>query len=62
MMARLDEIRKDLKEANRKIDSLTDALLKANSKVEKAALNANSAIRNTRHLRKSIMPLNVFLL
>ena len=28
MIARLDEIGKDLKEANRKIDSLTDALLK----------------------------------
>ncbi|MBM6904619.1 IS66 family transposase, partial [Phocaeicola coprocola] len=34
----LDEIGKDLKEANRKIDSLTDALLKANSKAEKAAI------------------------
>ena len=38
MIARLDEIGKDLKEANRKIDSLTDALLKANSKAEKAAI------------------------
>ena len=38
MIARLDEIGKDLKEANRKIDSLTDALLKANSKAEKAVL------------------------
>lgn len=31
MIARLDEIGKDLKEANHKIDSLTDALLKTNS-------------------------------
>lgn len=38
MIARLDEIGKDLKEANRKIDSLTNALLKANSKAEKVSL------------------------
>ena len=38
MIARLDEIGKDLKEANKKIDSLTDALLKANSKAEKLVL------------------------
>lgn len=63
MIARLDEIGKDLKESNKKIDSLTNALLKANSKAEKVALNTSSAIRNTRHLRKSTMPLlNVFLL
>ena len=33
----IDEIGKGLKDANRKIDSLTDALLKVNSKAEKAA-------------------------
>ena len=38
MIARLDEIGKDLKEANRKIDSRTDALLKTNSKAEKAVI------------------------
>ena len=48
MIARLDEIGKDLKEANRKIDSLTDALLKANSKAEKAAIEYSSATRNTK--------------
>ena len=61
MIARLDEIGKDLKDANRKIDSLTDALLKANNKAEKAGrlpLNASSATRNTKNLRKSIMPLS----
>lgn len=34
-IVRLDEIWKDLKESNKKIDSLTNALLKANSKAEK---------------------------
>ena len=38
MIARLDEIGKDLKESNEKIDSLTNALLKANSKAEKVIL------------------------
>lgn len=38
MMARLNEIGKDLKKANKKIDSLTNALLKENSKAEKVAL------------------------
>ena len=38
MIARLDEIGKDLKESNKKIDSLTNALLKANSKAEKVVL------------------------
>ena len=38
MIARLDEIGKDLKESNKKIDSLTNALLKANSKAEKLVL------------------------
>lgn len=38
MIVRLDEIGKDLKESNKKIDSLTNALLKANSKAEKVVL------------------------
>lgn len=38
MIARLDEIGKDLKESNKKIDTLTNALLKANSKAEKVVL------------------------
>ena len=38
MIARLDEIRKDLKESNKKIGSLTNALLKANSKAEEVVL------------------------
>lgn len=38
MIARLDEIGKDLKESNKKIDSLTNALLKANSKADKVVL------------------------
>lgn len=54
MMARLDEIGKDLKETNRKIDSLTDALLKANSKAEKAAIKYKFRDKEYR----SIMPLS----
>ena len=38
MIARLDEIGIDLKESNKKIDSLTNALLKANSKADKVVL------------------------
>lgn len=38
MISRLDEIGKDLKESNKKIDSLTNALLKANSKAEMVVL------------------------
>ena len=38
IIARLDEIEKDLKESNKKIDSLTNALLKVSSKAEKFAL------------------------
>ena len=38
IIARLDEIEKDLKESNKKIDSLTNALLKVSSKAEKSAL------------------------
>lgn len=57
MIARLDEIGKDLKEANKKIDSLTDALLKANSKAEKVALEYKIQLKEYRKLEKSIMPL-----
>ena len=52
MIARLDEIGKDLKEANRKIDSLTDALLKANSKAEKAAIEYKLRDKEYRKLEK----------
>lgn len=52
MVARLDEIGKDLKEANRKIDSLTDALLKANSKAEKAAIEYKLQLKEYKSLRK----------
>ena len=52
MIARLDEIGKDLKEANRKIDSLTDALLKANSKAEKAAIECKLRDKEYRKLEK----------
>lgn len=52
MIARLDEIGKDLKEANRKIDSLTDALLKANSKAEKAAIEYKLRDKEYKKLEK----------
>ncbi len=52
MIARLDEIGKDLKEANRKIDSLTDALLKANSKAEKAAIECKLRDKEYKKLEK----------
>lgn len=52
MIARLDEIGKDLKEANRKIDSLTNALLKANSKVEKAAIEYKLRDKEYKKLEK----------
>lgn len=52
MIARLDEIGKDLKEANRKIDSLTDALLKANSKAEKAAIKCKLRDKEYKKLEK----------
>ena len=58
MIARLDEIGKDLKEANRKIDSLTDALLRQTARQRRLPLNASSATRNTKSLRKSITPLS----
>ena len=52
MIARLDEIGKDLKEANRKIDSLTDELLKANSKAEKAAIKYKLRDKEYKKLEK----------
>ena len=52
MIARLDEIGKDLKEANRKIDSLTDELLKANSKAEKAAIEYKLRDKEYKKLEK----------
>lgn len=52
MIARLDEIGKDLKEANKKIDSLTNALLKANSKAEKAALEYKIQLKEYKKLEK----------
>ena len=48
----LDEIGKDLKESNRKIDSLTNALLKANSKVEKAAIEYKLRDKEYKKLEK----------
>ena len=52
MIARLDEIGKDLKDANHKIDSLTDALLKANSKAEKAGIEYKLRDKEYRKLEK----------
>lgn len=52
MIARLDEIGKDLKEANKKIDSLTNALLKANSKAEKVALEYKIQLKEYKKLEK----------
>ena len=52
MIARLDEIGKDLKDANRKIDSLTDALLKANNKAEKAAIECKLRDKEYKKLEK----------
>lgn len=52
MIARLDEIGKDLKEANKKIDSLTNALLKANSKAEKVAFEYKIQLKEYKKLEK----------
>lgn len=52
MTAWLDEIGKDLKDANRKIDSFTDALLKANSKAEKAAIECKLRDKEYKTLEK----------
>lgn len=48
----LDEIGKDLKEANRKIDSLTTSLLKANSKSVKAAAECKLCDKEYKKLEK----------
>ena len=52
MIARLDEIGKDLKESNKKIDSLTNALLKANSKADKVVLEYKLRDKEYRKLEK----------
>ena len=52
IIARLDEIGKDLKDANRKIASLTDALLKANSKAEKATIEYKLRDKEYKKLEK----------
>ena len=63
MIARLDEIGKDLKESNKKIDSLQMPCSRQTAKQRSLFLNISFAIRNTRHLRKSIVRLsNVCLL
>ena len=58
MIARLDEIGKDLKDANRKIDSLQMPCLRQTARQRRLPLNASSATRNTKSLRKSITPLS----
>ena len=52
MIARLDEIGKDLKESNKKIDSLTNALLKANSKADKVVLEYKLRDKEYKKLEK----------
>ncbi len=52
MIARLDEIGKDLKEANRKNASLLKALLEANSKAEKVVLEYKLRDKEYRKLEK----------
>ena len=52
MIARLDEIGKDLKESNKKIDSLTNALLKANSKADKVVLEYKFRDKECKKLEK----------
>lgn len=52
MIARLDEIGKDLKEVKRENASLLKALLKANSKVEKAAIEYKLRDKEYRKLEK----------
>ena len=52
MIARLDEIVKNLKKTNRKIDSLTGALLKVNSKTEKAAIEYKLQLKEYKKLEK----------
>ena len=48
----LDEIGKDLKESNKKIDSLTNALLKANSKADKVVLEYKLRDKEYKKLEK----------
>lgn len=48
----LDEIGKDLKESNKKIDSLTNALLKANSKADKVVLEYKFRDKECKKLEK----------
>ena len=52
MIARLDEIGKDLKESNKKIDSLTNALLKANSRADKVVLEYKLRDKEYKKLEK----------
>ena len=52
MIARLDEIGKDLKESNKKIGSLTNALLKANSKADKVVLEYKLRDKEYKKLEK----------
>ncbi|MFR8319130.1 MAG: hypothetical protein ACLVB8_00205 [Bacteroides thetaiotaomicron] len=52
MIARLDAIGKDLKESNKKIDSLTNALLKANSKADKVVLEYKLRDKEYKKLEK----------
>ena len=54
MIARLDEIGKDLKESNKKIDSLTNALLKANSKADKVVLEYKLRDKEYKKLEKKV--------
>ena len=61
MITRLDEIGKDLKESNRKIDSLTDALLKANSKAEKAAVEYKKLEKKHNALVERLSLMNIQL-
>ncbi|MFR8321064.1 MAG: hypothetical protein ACLVB8_10760 [Bacteroides thetaiotaomicron] len=52
MIARLDAIGKDTKESNKKIDSLTNALLKANSKADKVVLEYKLRDKEYKKLEK----------
>ncbi|MFR8322464.1 MAG: hypothetical protein ACLVB8_18290 [Bacteroides thetaiotaomicron] len=52
MIARLDAIGKDPKESNKKIDSLTNALLKANSKADKVVLEYKLRDKEYKKLEK----------
>ena len=56
MIARLDGNRKRPEGVNKKIDSLTNALLKANSKADKVVLEYKLRDKEYKKLEKSIMP------